>query len=114
MMKRFLSLIAILALTLVGACAEMQDNNPPLGTSAGKICHHSSSAECKKCCKKHHCRHHHVKKAAAPKAFAVEKKSAAPVAPTIPLETKDVKETKPGMFDGVKKIIKDVQGKDAK
>ena len=116
MTKRFLSMIAILAISLLAACAQVPSHckGCPTGFSeeccgacpcgeeatAGKICDHSKKKA------KHHSKRHHKPAAAitAPAVKAVAKDVKA--APTIP------NQEKAGMFDGVKKIIQDVQSKD--
>lgn len=116
-MKRFLSLIAILAISLLAACAQVPPGCKgcpsgnmdccgacPCGDMAASD-EHASGKMCDPSMKKHHRRHHH--KAASSPVAAKDAKAA----PTIPNQEKDKSS---GMFDGVKKIIKDVQSKDAK
>ncbi len=119
MTKHFLSLIAVLAISLLAACAQLPSNCKgcpasigmeccgacPCGDAAvsgeqasGKICDHKKA-------KKHHRRHY---KAAAAAPSAVKDAKAAP---TIPNQEQG---KAPSMFDGVKKIIQDVQSKDVK
>lgn len=120
MMKRFLSMFAILAISLLAACAQV----PPAGckgcptgmseeccgacpcgeeATSGKMCDHSKMKA------KHHGKRYHKKPVAAAATTSSAKPAAAKTGnatPTIPNQEKG------SMFDGVKKIIQDVQSKD--
>lgn len=121
MMKRFLSMIAILAISLLTACAQTPDTAASDTAQSGKMCNPEmmrQGCECMgmkdgKCMgmKKHtshHKRHHttHAVQAVSP--------SSAPAATdahaTIPNQEKKGAD----MMEGVKKIIKDVKPKDTK
>ncbi len=119
MMKRFLSMFAVLAISLLAACAQVPVNckNCPPGMdccgacpcgavsddqSTGKMCDPAKKA-------KHHGKRAHKPAAAVATPAAMKDTKAAP---TIPNQEKQ-KEKSGGMFDGVKKMIQDVQSKDA-
>lgn len=107
MKKRFLSMIAILALSLLAACAQTpcgySDNQESQMTTKNAA---SAPTGMKS---KHHSKHHSKKPVALKTTPAVAKDTKA--SPTIPNQGT---EKAPGMFDGVKKIIQDVQSKDVK
>jgi hypothetical protein len=119
-MKRLLSLIAILAISLLSACASAPENTAATteGATAGKMCDHAMKPNhCKGAKCKHQGKHHgkskaKYKKAAAPAAGAAMTAKTAPATaatPTIPSQEKGL-----NVMEGVKKIIKDVAPKDVK
>ncbi len=133
MMKRFFSMMAILAVSLLAACAQVppQCKSCPMGIEccgacpcgaamaseqsvSGKICDPSKMK------KPYGKRIHHKAKAAAAvpatapavaKTSPVKAKDAKVVAPVAPAPEKA---KAPSMFDSVKNIMKDVKPKDEK
>ncbi len=127
MTKRFFTLIAVLAISLLAACSHITSYSSckgcstyaeeccgacPCGpsaveSSAGKMCDPAMK-------KKHHRKHHQAKAAAAPTipASAPAKDKAAPKAKAPAKAEPEAK--KVDVFEGVKKIIQDVTPKDTK
>lgn len=129
MTKRFFSLIAVLAISLLAACAQINSHPtckscpigvedccgacpcgaPAVESSEGKMCDPAMK-------KKHH-RKHHSKAAAAATipASAPAKDAAMKAAPKAKTPAKAEPEAKKlDVLEGVKKIIKDVTPKDTK
>ncbi len=130
MTKRFLSLIAVLAISLLTACAQVSSHPtckscpawvddccgacpcsaPVVESSQGKMCDPATK-------KKHH-RKHHVKSEAKAESKGTIPLKAEP-AKKADATKKDAKKTEPeakkvDVLEGVKKIIQDVTPKDAK
>lgn len=142
MTKRFFSLIAVLAISLLAACAQITSHPtckscpfgvedccgacpcgaPVVESAEGKMCDPAMK-------KKHHRKHHHAKAAAAPTAAptipasappkdaamkAASKAKAAPKAAPKAEPKAEPEAKKIDVLEGVKKIIQDVTPKDTK